>query len=395
MRLLRFVLLLFLAGCARTHHGFFNREHDLRIHVGEAIKLNLDPLQALRLPQWSASDPTTVQLLSNQWIIGLKPGTSALQARAAEPQDNWTVTVLPAKRVVRDPHSIKQFADNRRFESDGRTCFGSELNGHVLGVPHRGFLRSNRIMNPNVITPNKSVTWEVATNTEVVDGAGVRLGTVAIERHDRAFPAAKFNYGMSKIINGQLYVYCFATDIVPDERVIGQMDKTQVAHGTIGTSAWLRFDDVVEKETLIERFGVGRGKLAALPLDSKVFHITGGDPNSYLTPYGELAIVKEANGPAPSHYLRRPSGTINILYSVPGFGLGGQGLDSFLLSDELTFRRAIGVREFVQPTYYPLRHPQAKHVAPKTMTFIYGAVEAPNCAPVFGWVAKEALAEAP
>jgi hypothetical protein len=29
------------------------------------------------------------------------------------------------------------------------------------------------------------------------------------------------------------------------------------------------------------------------------------------------------------------------------------------------------------------------------MTFIYGAVEAPNCEPVFGWVAKEALAEAP
>ncbi|MGZ4971570.1 MAG: hypothetical protein ACXWKG_04370 [Limisphaerales bacterium] len=278
--------------------------------------------------------------------------------------------------------------------SEDRICYGSELNGHVPGVPHRGFLRSNRIINP--ITPQKSVVWEVATNTEVVDGAGMRLGTVAIENHDsRTFPGAKFNYGMSKTINGQLYLYCFATDIVPDPRIVEQMDKTQFVHGTVGTSAWLRADDVIEKQTLLERFGVGRGKLPSLPLQSTRYRITGGDPNAYQTPSGELAIVKQANGPAPSHYLRRPSGTINVLYSVPGFGLGGQGLDAFLISDGLTFRPAAGVREFVQPTYYALRHPQAKQIAPKTMTFIYGAVEAPHCDPVFGWVAKEALGEAP
>jgi hypothetical protein len=258
----------------------------------------------------------------------------------------------------------------------------------VLGVPHRGFLRSNRIINPNVLTPNKSVVWDVQTNTEVVDGAGVRLGTVA-------GTGAKFNYGMSKLIHGQLYLYCFATDIVPDPTVVGRMDQTQFTHGVIGTSAWLRADDVVEKDTLMERFGVGRGTLPSLPLESRRYRITGGDPNLYQTAYGELAIVKQANGPVPSHYLRRPTGTINVLYSVPGFGLGGQGLDSFLISDGLTFRAAVGVREFVQPTYYPLRHPQAKQLAPKTMAFIYGAVAAPNCEPVFGWVAKEALVEAP
>jgi hypothetical protein len=173
------------------------------------------------------------------------------------------------------------------------------------------------------------------------------------------------------------------------------MDNTQFVHGAIGTSAWLRADDVVEKKMLLERFGVGRGKLAALPLEKTRYRITGGDSNRYQTPDGELAIVKQANGPVPSHYLRRPSGTINVLYSVPGFGLGGQGLDSFLLSDKLTFRPAKGIRQFAQPTYYPLRHPQAKQVAPKTMTFLYGAVEAPNGEPVYGWVAKEALGDAP
>ncbi len=297
---------------------------------------------------------------------------------------------------VHDARLIKQFPDNRRFESNGRICYGSELNGHVLGVPHRGFLRSNRIVNPSALTPKHSVVWEVRPNTEVVDGAGVRLGTVAVGHHEgKTFPGAKFNYGMSKVINGQLYLYCFATDIVPDPRVIDPMDKTQFVHGMIGTSAWLRAEDVVDKKTLLERFGVGLGKLPSLPLAKTVYKITGGDPNAYQTPYGELAVVKEANGPAPSHYLRRPSGTINVLYSVPGFGLGGQGLDSFLLSDQLTFRPAIGIRPFVQPTYYPLRHPKAKELAPKTMTFIYGAVEASNCDPVFGWVAKEALGDAP
>jgi hypothetical protein len=297
---------------------------------------------------------------------------------------------------VHDVRSIQQYPDDRRFTARGRICYGSELNGHVFGVPHRGFLRSNRVINPGVLTPNKSTVWEVKPNTEVIDGAGVRLGTVALESHGgRTFPGAKFNYGMSKTIGGQLYLYCFATDIVPDPAVIDQMDKTEIVHGAIGTSAWLRADDVVEKQALLDRFGVGLGKLPSIPLQQTRYRITGGDPNAYQTPNGELAIVKQANGPVPSHYLRRPTGTINILYSVPGFGLGGQGLDSFLISDGLTFRRAVGVREFVQPTYFPLRHPLAKQIAPKTMTFVYGAVQAPNCEPVFGWVAKEALAEAP
>jgi hypothetical protein len=383
-------------GCAREHSGFFNRQHEVRIHVGEAIKLNLDPVRSLRNPQWDSSNPNVVELLANGWIIGLKAGTTALNARVASPEENWTIQVLPVVREVRGPGSIKQFSDNRRFEVDGRICFGSELNGHVPGVPHRGFLRSNRIINPEFGAPNRNILWEVETNTEVVDGAGVLMGTVAIERHgNRAFPGAAFNYGMSKIIHGKLYLYCFATYIVPDANVIGQMDRTQMIHGAIGTSVWLPFDKILDKETLIERFGVSRGRLPAVPLQSKTYRITGGDPNSYQTPNGELAIVRAANGPVPSHYLRRPSGTINVLYSVPGFGLGGQGLDSFLLSDKLTFRPGVGIRQFVQPTYYPLRHPQAKEVAPKTMTFIYGAVEAPNCEPVFGWVAKEALGEAP
>jgi hypothetical protein len=96
----------------------------------------------------------------------------------------------------------------------------------------------------------------------------------------------------------------------------------------------------------------------------------------------------------PSHYLRRPSGTINLVYSVPGFGLGGQGLDSFLISDALEFYPVKGAKVFKQPTYFPSKHPQAGKVSPQTMTFLYGAIKSNGSEPVYGWIAKEALAPA-
>lgn len=82
---------------------------------------------------------------------------------------------------------------------------------------------------------------------------------------------------------------------------------------------------------------------------------------------------------------------MNIIYSVPGFGLGGQGLDSFLVTDGVIFRPAVGARPFVRPTFYPARHPARGRPSRQTMTFIYGAAEAPGVEPVYGWVALEAL----
>jgi hypothetical protein len=396
-RLLIAVLCAALSGCASDSFNFLTSRREVRLHAGDAEKLNLDSEKTFVASSWTCSDPTRVEVLSNGWIIGLKPGVVSIVANSAGKHKGpgWTIRVLPPVQQFRNPEHLKQFPDNRRFEADGRVCFGSELNGHVLGVPHHGVLRSNRIINPEPPATDRNVLWQIAPNTVVVDGTGVPLGVVANEPHgNRKFPGAAFNYGMSKIIRGRLYLYCFATDIVPDARVRNQMDQSQMINGRLTTSAWLPFDSVVGKETLIERFGVNLGKLPAVPLEpSIVYRITGGNPSAYQTPYGELAIVKELNGPLPSHYLRRPSGTINVLYSVPGFGLGGQGLDAFLVTDRLVFRPAVAaIRSFVQPTYYPRRHPKASQVSPKTMTFIYGAVEAPGCEPVFGWVAREALA---
>jgi hypothetical protein len=197
---------------------------------------------------------------------------------------------------------------------------------------------------------------------------------------------------MSKVLDGKLCLYAFAVTIRPTPELRKLLDPQDLSKdGTVGTSAWLPVDDVVDKETLLEFVGVGKVKLPRLPLENKTYRITGGDPSQYMTPKGELGIVKAVNGPVPSHYLRRPSGTVNIIYSVPGFGLGGQGLDSFLVTDGVIFRPAKGAKVFVQPTYYPKGDPRKGHVAPKTMTFLYGAAEVKGSDPVYGWVAKEAL----
>jgi len=207
-------------------------------------------------------------------------------------------------------------------------------------------------------------------------------------------PSCKFNFGMSKVIDGRIFLYAFSVKIKPSDELRKLLAGQGGVDDVVGTSAWLPLDAVVEKEALLERVGVGKVKLPALPLEKTAFRITGGNPQQYMTEHGEVRIVKNPNAePVPSHYLRRPSGTVNIIYSVPGFGLGGQGLDSLLVvgNSTVTFRPAKGAKVFVQPTYFPGKHPKAGEVSPMTMTFIYGAVEVKGSDPVYGWVAREAL----
>jgi len=263
----------------------------------------------------------------------------------------------------------------------------------LIGASH--FTRANRVINPTPLRPDKPLEWEVRPNTPVLDGAGVQIGTVAasLKVDNRSVPTSKFNFGMSKVLAGRLCLYAFSIPVEPTLDLRKSIDPKELINGAVGTSAWLPLDQVVDQDTLIDRIGLGKPTLPRLPLEDRRYRVTGGDPHAYDTPDGELAIVKALNGPVPSHYLRRPSGTVNLLYSVPGFGLGGQSLDSFLASDNLTFRPAKGAKQFTQPTYYPKSHPQAGQVSPKTMTFLYGALEPQNQPPIYGWIAQESLAD--
>ena len=363
----------------------------LELEAGGAARLELGTGAGSGV-RWESSDPRTAQVFQNGFVVGLTPGQARVQVRDAAQSETaeCIVTVEPPRQMPVDPATLKQYPDDREFMMGNRKCYGSELNGQRASSPEeKRFTSSNRIINPAPLRKDKPLDWEVQPGTEVYDGAGVLMGTVApgFKKGGALVPVSMFNFGMSKILNGRICLYAFSVAINPSGR----------SDATVETSAWLPLDRVVAKETLLERDGLGKPKLPALPLETKGYAVTGGNPKLYETEFGEMSIVRKvvASGPVPSHYLRRPSGTINLVYSVPGFGLGGQGTDSFLVSDGLEFYPAKGAKVFKQPTYYPIKHPQAGQVSPQTMTFLYGAIKSKGSEPVYGWIAKEALAEGP
>jgi hypothetical protein len=381
--------------CVRAAHAKVELERKtVTIGVGEAVQLRAKGAEGAR---WESSDAKTASAYQNGFVIGLKPGVTRVRVGSGTKDSaECTVTVKLIEQPLINPASLKQFDDNRKFTVDGRLCYGSELNGRRATDPEeRENLESNRVLNPKPIRKDRDREWEVAESTEVYDGAGVLMGTIPADLKaddGRMVPTGKFNFGMSKVMNGRMFLYGFSIRIKPSNDLRKILSDEEKVGGVVSTSAWVPLDSVVDKETLLDRIGVGKVKLPRLPLDKKGFRITGGDPKQYMTPHGEVRIVKDPSAePVPSHYLRRPSGTVNIIYSVPGFGLGGQGLDSLLVGNNILFRPARGAKVFAQPTYFPGKHPQAGKVSPMTMTFIYGAAEVEGVEPVYGWVAREAL----
>ncbi|MEA2736378.1 MAG: hypothetical protein QOE14_2829, partial [Humisphaera sp.] len=364
---------------------------ELKLAVGQGKKLTTDASGASSSAaiKWTSTEPAVAIVYPNGFVIALKPGQAAIRAGA----DVCRVRVVADDETIVPLSAIQQFKDNREFTVKGRKSVGCELNGKVLGEK-----RPNRVENPKPLKAESPLEWEIVERAPVVDGSGVLIGHVAdpLKTDDgRRVHTAKFNYGMTKVIAGKFYVYAFTLRIKPDEPRRANMLADSIKNGTINTSAWLPLDAVVEKEALLERIGVGEGKLPHLPLGETKFRITGGNPAAYMTNVGqELSIIEDVDfGAHPSDYLRRPSGTVNLLYSVPGFNLGGQSLDSFLISSGAIFKPVRGARTFTMPTYYPPKHPLKGKMAEKTQTFLYGAVEIPGGETIYGWIAREALGD--
>jgi hypothetical protein len=374
----------------------------LKLQVGAAERLGLKTGAGGGL-RWTSSAPQIAQVFQNGFVVGLKPGQARVQAQAAGLSEaaDCLVTIEGVQQSLVDPATLKQYPDNRAFMVGNRKCFGSELNGQRDFDPdEKRFARDNRVINPKPLRNDKPLYWEVQPGTEIYDGAGVLMGTVAsvLKVGDRRVFVSVFNFGASKVLDGRVCVYAFSISIKPSPALAAQLDPSELKGGDVGVSAWLPLDRVVDKETLLERIGLGKAKLPALPLEATGCRVTGGNPQKYSSEYGELTIVRKpvpGGPPVPSHYLRRPSGTINLVYSVPGFGLGGEGTDSLLISDTLKFYPARGAKVFTQPTYFPPKDPRAGKVAPQTMTFLYGAIKTKGSEPTYGWIAKEALATAP
>ncbi len=336
----------------------------LGLEVGSVERLSLEgsPGSGVR---WESSAPQIAQVFQNGFVVGLSPGEArvrVLESGTGEAAE-CVITVKAEHMLVVDPATLKQYPNSREFMAGNRKCYGSELNGQRASNPEeKRFTRANRVINPKLLRGDKPLDWELQPGTEVYDGAGVFMGTVAatLKIGDRRVPVSMFNFGASKVLGGRICVYAFSVSITPSPAMTKLSGSSESSEGTIATSAWLPLDRVVEKETLLERIGLGKAKLPALPLEAKGCRVTGGDPKLYMTEFGELSIVRKVEtGPVPSHYLRRPSGTINLVYSVPGFGLGGQGTDSFLIAMSWNSSPPRVPRFSSSPLIFRPEHPQA------------------------------------
>jgi hypothetical protein len=378
-----------LLACAAVARGQITlSERMLKVEAGDVERL-LIKQGDIGGVRWTSADPLIAAVYGKGYVCGIHPGTTKVTAGNGV----CTVTVIEPRKPIVTAASLKQYSDNRKFKIKGRKYYGSELNGQRASDPkEQADTEGSRVINPHPVS-DKKLEWELRDGAEVYDGMGVLMGTVASKRivNGKKVPVSMFNFGMSKVLHDQICVYAFTVIIEPSPEVLKVADAPTKKSGNMSTSAWIPLARVGAKDELLDRIGLGKVKLPRMPLSKTGNTITGGDPESYMTEFGELAIVKELDGPIPSHYLRRPTGTVNLIYSVPGFGLGGQSLDSFLVSDGAVFHQAMGAKVFVQPTYFPKLHPNAGKVSPRTMTFLYGAVDVKGSGTVYGWIAKEAL----
>src|SRR5205814_8231535 len=139
---------------------------------------------------------------------------------------------------------------------------GSELNGQRNEDPdERKFTEGNRVINPRPLRTSGEgkIEWEMEEGTEIYDGAGVLIGLLAptVKLTDRKVPVAKFNFGMSTVLNGRLCVYAFSVRIKPHPAVQKLIDAKDLEDGVVAVSAWTPIDRVVDKLTLLDRLGLG------------------------------------------------------------------------------------------------------------------------------------------
>ncbi len=226
-------------------------------------------------------------------------------------------------------------------------CVKSNFNCRLPDHPY-----DNRDRN-RFFTQTGNIKWTVEPGTVAVDGRGAVVGTVTSQ--------IEINYGQRKVIGGKKHVFGFrmqvngttpASAFVPEAAVRGDTSKMPtVVHGN-----------------------PGRG-------DARRYRIDGGNPNKFRDAQGrDFKISDSGTGNLEANdYLVRPSGTVHLLYSVPGFQIGGLATDTIRVDQNTEFVRTKGVASISVPT-------RLGNKSGPDMKFIYGRV-----GNRWGWIAYDAL----
>jgi len=239
---------------------------------------------------------------------------------------------------------------------NGHFCIASPFNCRF----HEGGSR--------VLTNDGGETWGITPGAQVRDGNGTAL-------HKETGSRLTFNYGQTRFLAGKAHALAVAT-----------------ANGSAG---WYPIDAIKGETSFRQKMGEvngrdpGLGKMACYQIRNshdesiellKVVH----DSHASHERAGDYLPLPRANGVRSA----------NLVFSVPGFGLGGATTDHFVAGTK--FQRVdVPTFEGKPSITIPLWTKAANGHYTKQkgeMRFFYGYVKADDGVKRFGWMAEDALA---
>jgi hypothetical protein len=218
-----------------------------------------------------------------------------------------------------------------------------------------------------VTTAGGDESWGIAPGASVRDGNGTPMIKETRSR-------LTFNYGQTRLLAGKAHALALST--------------------SNGSAGWYPIDHILGETSFRARNGEvnakdpGRGKMACYEVRS--FH----DPDLELKKvvYDSTATHERAGDYLP---LPRENGqrSVNLVFSVPGFGLGGATTDHFPAGTRFqrvdvptsSGRPSISIPLWVKDGSGRYRKQSG------TMRFLYGYVRAEDGVKRWGWMAQDAL----
>jgi len=216
-----------------------------------------------------------------------------------------------------------------------------------------------------------SMDWGIEPNAAVLDGNGDVLG---IETGS----SLKFNYGQERVFGGKHYVYAMTT--------------------SNHSSGWFPLASVKSADVLASRVGHAVGHRAGL--DKMACYEVRNNTDPALEVKKVVYDTESSPGPAgeaAGDYLPRlrknGKRSMNLIFNVPGSGLGGPAIDHFPAGTRFqrldvpvdTGRPSIDVDLWLQDGQGRFRKPAG------SMKYIYGYVVTATGATRVGWMAIDGL----
>ena len=218
-----------------------------------------------------------------------------------------------------------------------------------------------------VMTRGGAESWGVVTGASVRDGNGTALSTQTGSR-------LTFNFGQTRLLAGKAHALALST--------------------SNGSAGWYPIDHIQGEASFRQQNGEVNGKDPGIA-EMACYEIRNShDPNIELR-----KVVKDstADHERAGDYLPlvRADGrrSANLVFSVPGFGLGGATTDHFLAGTK--FRRVqvptgSGVPSITIPLWTKNNTGRyLKHTG--DLRFFYGYVRAADGVKRWGWMAEDAL----